>query len=114
MDAFIPISVLGSLGFTLYAITKTLTDYHLRKKMIEKGLVGEDASNILAKEQNIMSKYSSLKWGLIVLSGGIGLVIIDSIVDYRRNPTLPFGILAISISLGFLIYYFIVKNAKRD
>ncbi len=100
MDAFIPLSVLVPIGLTFYLITKTLTDYFLRKKMVEKGLVGEDAVKILTKELNEVNKYSSLKWGLIVLFGGIGLVLIELFVDFNTTRSLPFGILSISISLG--------------
>ncbi|MGB3465170.1 MAG: DUF6249 domain-containing protein, partial [Cyclobacteriaceae bacterium] len=99
-------------GLTFYYMTKALTDYYLRKKMVEKGLDGEDAAKILAKDLKIANKYSSLKWGLIILFGGIGLVLIEILVDFREASSLPFGILAISISVGFLIYYFIMKNSE--
>lgn len=114
MDAFIPLSVLVPIGLTFYLITKTLTDYFLRKKMVEKGMAGEDAVKILSKEMNEVNKYSSLKWGLIILFIGIGLVMTEFFVGYYHNPTLPLGILSICISLGFLIYYFIVKNARKN
>ena len=106
--------VLVPIGLTFYMITKTLTDYFLRKKMVEKGLVGEDAVKILSKEMNEVNRYSSLKWGLIILSGGIGLVIIEVFADWNELSSLPLGILSISISIGFLVYYFIVKNSRKN
>lgn len=114
MQSLIPLFVLAPIGITFYLITKVLTDYFLRKKMVEKGMLGEDATKILTKELNTVNKFSSLKWGLITLSSGIGLVLIEYLVDFEENTALPFGILAISISLGFLVYYFIVKNARKE
>ncbi|MEL6561621.1 MAG: DUF6249 domain-containing protein [Bacteroidota bacterium] len=114
MHAFIPLMILAPVGLTLYLITKTLTDYFLRKKMVEKGLVGEEAAKILTKEVNEVNRYSSLKWGLIILSGGIGLVFVEIFSGWYGNSSLPLGILSISISLGFLTYYFIVRNARKN
>lgn len=114
MNAFLPLMILGPVGLTFYLITKTLTDYFLRKKMVEKGLVGEEAAKILNKEVNEVNRYSSLKWGLIILSGGIGLVLVEMFSGWHANSSLPLGILSISISLGFLTYYFIVRNARKN
>lgn len=102
-----PIAVLGSLGIGIVTFTKVLTNYLLRKRMVDKGLAGEDAGELLKQQKE--NKYAALKWGLIILFGGIGLILLE-VLDYDRSSPLPFGVLATSISLGFLIYYFIVKK----
>lgn len=103
-----PISIIGSFGFTLYFFTKIVTDYILKKRMIEKGFVNEDTQAIF-KRHPATNQYSALKWGLLALSGGIGLIIIDYL-NVDMDSTLPFGILSVSLSVGFLAYYFIVKQ----
>ena len=108
-EVLMPVGVLGSLAAGLILFTRTLTDYYLKKRMVEKGMVGDDASQILRKQED--SRHSSLKWGLIILFGGLGLIIIDSI-QYRYESALPYGIFAVSVSLGFLLYYFLVKKQK--
>lgn len=113
-STLIPFTVLATIGLTFYGVTKLLTDYYLRKKMVEKGLVGEDAANILARDHEKMSRYSSLKWGLIVVFAGIGLLIINLAVDFHNDPSLPLAILAISIGLGFLVYYFIINSKAKQ
>ncbi|MEL7145303.1 MAG: DUF6249 domain-containing protein [Bacteroidota bacterium] len=113
-STLIPFTVLATIGLTFYGVTKLLTDYYLRKKMVEKGLVGEDASSILAKDYEQMSRYSSLKWGLIVVSAGIGFLINNVVGDFEREPSLALAILAISIGLGFLVYYFIVNGKTKS
>jgi hypothetical protein len=107
-----PISILGSLGLSLYYFTKILTDYILRKKMIEKGYMSEESQAIFKSYKADDNRLASLKWGLIVLCGGIGLIIIDAVGVSPDSP-LPYGIFSVSLSLGFLAYYFIAKKEVK-
>jgi hypothetical protein len=107
-----PVAILGSLGTSLYFFTKVLTDYILKKKMIEKGYMTEESQAIFKSYKNEGNKLSSLKWGLIVLCGGIGLIIIDALGVTPDSP-LPYGVFAVSLSIGFLSYYFMVRNEAK-
>ena len=80
----------------------------MKKKMIEKGYVNEETQSIF-KEHKVSNKYSALKWGLIIFSAGIALIVIDSL-DVQPDSTLPYGIFAVALSLGFMAYYYIVKK----
>ena len=93
---------------SVYYFTKVLTDYILKKKMIEKGFVNEDTQAIF-RQQSSTQKYSSLKWGLLALFGGIGLIILEYL-DVRPRSPMPYGIVAVALSLGFLVYYALVKK----
>jgi len=106
-----PVSIIGTFGLTLSFFIKTLTDYFLRKKMVEKGLVGVDASELLKNQEN--SKLASLKWGLIVFFGGIGLILLEAI-PYEKTSTLPFGVFAISLSAGFLTYFILARKISNE
>jgi hypothetical protein len=53
-----------------------------------------------------------LKWGLIILFGGLALILLEYIPTSPESP-LPYGLLAFSISLGFLIYYYLVNKDKK-
>jgi hypothetical protein len=107
-EVLMPISIIGSFGVSLYFFTKTLTDYILKKKMIEKGFVNDDTQAIF-RSGNVPNRYASLKWGLIALFGGMSLILIDYL-DVRRNSPTPYGIVAISLSIAFLIYFYLVKK----
>lgn len=107
-DFLTPVGVLATIAAGIGYFTKVLTDYKLRKKLIENKLVNPDAANIL-NDQELDGRYASLKWGLIILFAGIGLILIN-MVDFYRDSPLPFGIMAVSIALGFLTYFFVVKN----
>jgi hypothetical protein len=114
IDVLMPISIIGSFGLALYHFTRTLTDYILKKKMIEKGFVNDDTQAIFKQQQQAseINKYPSLKWGLIALFAGIGLIIMEYI-PVRPDSPLPYGLLAVSVSVGFLIYYFIVQREQK-
>ncbi|XOV93807.1 MAG: DUF6249 domain-containing protein [Bacteroidota bacterium] len=101
------VGVLGIIGYTAVTFTKMLTDYFLRKKIVDKGLESTDVSAFFKTEDK--AKYSALKWGLIILFGGIGLMLIE-LMPYSDESPMPYGVIATSIAIGFLTYYFIVKK----
>ena len=109
-DVLMPVTILGSLGGTVYFFTKVMTDYILKKKMIEKGFVNDDTQAIF-KQHTADNKYSSLKWGLIVFFAGLSLIIMEYVSVSPESP-LPYGLFAVAVSLGFLIYYFLVKQQE--
>ncbi len=111
-DVLMPIAILGSFGASLYYFTKVMTDYILKKKMIEKGYVNEDTQSIFRQQDRVENKYASLKWGLILLFAGLSLVVMEFVPTYGDSP-LPYGMFAVSVSLGFLIYYYLVKREVK-
>lgn len=110
-DVLGPIAIIGSFSVGIYLFTLTMTNYILRKKMIEKGFVSDEAQNIL-KTHTDQNKYSSLKWGLIALFSGLGLILMEYIPVSPNSP-LPYGLFAVSVSLGFLIYYFLIRREQK-
>ncbi len=112
-DVLMPLTILGSLGGSVYFFTKVMTDYVLKKKMIEKGFVNDDTQAIFKQHAaEAGNKYSSLKWGLIVFFAGLSLILMEY-VPVEPNSPLPYGLFAVSVSLGFLIYYFMVQKQNK-
>ena len=96
------------VGVTTIGTIKGITNYRLRKRMIEAGLVNSEAMELLndgAKE----SYYSSLKWGLIAFFGGIALVLINNL-DMYYDSAAAIGIVVIAASLGFLTYFVFMRR----
>ncbi len=118
-DVFMVIAVFGSISYAIATIVKSFSDHFLRKKIVEKAGSLENFGPELSESLKSLSansevnRYPSLKWGLLFLFAGIGLILIEYF-DYDYNSTLPFGILSASIALGFLIYYFIIKNESKE
>ena len=110
-DIIVPIGVIGIIFFGVVSIIRSVTDYQLRRKLIQLGHVDKEASYLLRKVND--NRASSLKWGLIILFLGIGLIIISVTGFEQQQSALPFGILAVSVSIGFLLYYFLRRNAEQ-
>ncbi len=106
--------------FAIYHIVKLFTDYLLRRKIVKAGHI--DKAGILEQKQVLndeSDRYPSLKWGLVALMGGLGLILIEilknlnpSLVNYH-DAVLPLGILLVFVSLGFLIYFLIMNTRKK-
>jgi hypothetical protein len=107
-EVLMPLAIFSGLGGSTYFFVKAMTDYILKKKMIEKGFVNDDTQAIF-KQHSDDGKYSSLKWGLLAFFGGLSLIIME-FVQVSPDSPLPYGLFAVSVSLGFLIYYFLVKK----
>lgn len=107
-EVLMAIAIIGGFGASIFFFTKVMTDYMLKKKMIDKGFVNDDTQAIF-KQHTTDGKFSSLKWGLIIFFAGLSLVIMEFIPTTPDSP-LPYGLFAVSVSLGFLMYYYIVKK----
>lgn len=116
-DVLIPAIVF----FGLYHMMKLVSEHLLKRKIIKAGRV--DKAGILEppKQSEEINRYPSLKWGLVALTAGLGFILIEilrqvnpALIDYH-NAVLPVGILLVFISLGFLIYFFIInrKSLKK-
>ena len=105
--------------FALYHILKSISDHLLRRKLI-KAEQYERVGILEAPKQtnDEVNKYPSLKWGLVAFMAGLGFILIEvlrattNLIDYR-DAVLPIGILLVFVSLGFLIYFFIMNGKKK-
>ncbi|UXE66173.1 MAG: hypothetical protein KA713_17210 [Chryseotalea sp. WA131a] len=111
-EVLMPIAILGTLGTSIYFFTKVMTDYILKKKMIDKGFVNDDTQAIFKNYKADDNKYASLKWGLIAFFAGLSLIIMEYVPVSPESP-LPYGLFAVAVSFGFLIYYFLVKRETK-
>ncbi|TSD66804.1 hypothetical protein FFF34_005215 [Inquilinus sp. KBS0705] len=83
-------------------------NFKLKKRIIESGNIDENALKFLDSISGVNSE--ALKWGLILLFGGIGLVVIELLPYYSEDSPLPYGIESIFLAIGFLAYYLLVRK----
>ncbi|MES2277205.1 MAG: hypothetical protein V4592_14350 [Bacteroidota bacterium] len=107
----------NSAFFVVTAIVVTIAwviiswyNYRLKKRIIDSGPLDDDALGFVKTLSG--SGTEALKWGCIIFSGGLGLVVID-FVKYEKGSSLPYGIEAMFIAAGFLVYYFAVKKQQQ-
>lgn len=104
--------VLVPIAFFLsvVAIAKILADYRARKKLIEKGIGAEEARAVLSSVGG-SSRESSLKWGLVAASVGMGLVVVD-LASFESGPIVP-GIVLLFAGAALVGHYLLRREAPR-
>lgn len=87
-----------------------LTNHNLKKKILNKENIDDKMFIIL----NNLTGFGSemLKWGIILLFGGVGLIVLE-FIPYNEDSPLLYGVMTVFVSFGFLSYYFLMKNQKK-
>ncbi|NCB07782.1 MAG: hypothetical protein EOM73_06430 [Bacteroidia bacterium] len=113
------IFVTAVVFYGIYEIFRVLSDHLLKRKLIKAGQYEKVGILEQPKPAEEVNKYPSLKWGLVALMLGLGFILIEvlrninpGLIDYQ-NAVLPIGILLVFVSLGFLIYFFIMNGKKK-
>lgn len=112
--------VIAAVFAGIYMVIKVFTDFLLKRKIIKSGHL--DRAGILEPIPATSSErnhYPTLKWGLVALMAGAGLILIEFLSRYGTirlddgyDSFLPFGIELVFISAGFLIYFLIINGKK--
>ena len=102
--------------FGFYHIIKIISEHILKSRIIKAGHIDKAGIMEPTRPGEEVNKYPSLKWGLVALMTGLGFIVIEvmrqvnpQLVDFQ-NAALPAGILLVFISLGFLIYFFMMNR----
>jgi asparagine N-glycosylation enzyme membrane subunit Stt3 len=108
-NACASIFVVGLFMLFILTVAKRIMDYRLKNKIIEKGIPETIISSILQTNPK-EDRNLNIKWFAILSGLGIGLIIV--------NYTQPLGIhslaiMAISISISFLGYFFYLKHSEK-
>lgn len=104
------IFVVGMFMFFIMAVMKKIFEHRLKNKIVDKGISEVVAQSILETKSTEENKNINIKWFSILAGIGIGLTGV--------NYTQPLGfhslaIMAFSISLSFLGYYFFTRNSGK-
>ena len=104
------IFVVGMFMYFIINIMKRIFEHRLKNKIVDKGISENIAQSILASQTTEDNKYANVKWFAILAGIGIGLTGV--------NYTQPLGfhslaIMAFSISLSFLGYYFFTRSSGK-
>ena len=107
-----PIVVIFTITYGILTLVKSILDYKLKRKILDKDNIEGVTFPSFAQQEANYDKIPFLKWGLIILFTGFGLIIIEVLgvkrIEYNPSP-LPFGIILVSVALGFLTYFGIMQ-----
>ena len=108
-DGLVASIILGICFWGFIGIIKSISEYRLINKLIEKSKeeIKIDSLNL----PNKLRSAGNLKWGIIILLSGIGLVSIHYLKLSSESP-LPYGIESIFIAAGFILLFFIEKYSN--
>jgi hypothetical protein len=100
---------LAIVFFAISFVIKSILDYSMKKKLIDKGLVDENVKHLF--------KYSgpangSLKWGMVLVAVG-GAVIIGRLAPYSWSDEATVSSMFILAGLALIVYYAISPKIGR-
>ncbi len=108
----IPVFVVITIALSILTLVKNILDYKLKRKILDKeNIANMEFPSIIEREVNY-DKIPFLKWGLIILFAGAGLILIEVFgFSFRTHQSsLPFGIVLMSVAMGFLTYFGIMQS----
>jgi len=85
-------------------------NYLLKRRIIKSGKLDENYLRLLTKQGN---KVSALKWGILFLFAGLGLVVIGLLPFQAETSPIPWGVEVIFIGAGFLTYFLLIRKDKE-
>ena len=100
--------IFAAIVIAVTTLIIALLNYRIKTRMIRSGLVDETAAKAFSSSFTNFH-IDTLKWGIILFSGAIGLILLNYI-PYNSDSTLPYGIEMAFLSAGFITYYYISKK----
>jgi hypothetical protein len=105
IESITTLIVFGSLLLGIIAIL----NFIIKMRILNSGVRDEQYVKLLTEQYT--RRPDVLKWGLLLLSGGIGLIVNHFIPGAMAFDTpLPYGIEAIFLALGLLVFHFMIEK----
>jgi uncharacterized protein DUF6249 len=111
MQELIPIVMFAGFFAMVFGVAYLKTRQNLA--MIDKGMNPKEFANRPAP-------YLNLKWGLLLIGSGLGLLLayiidmVSAVVDGEENPTIYFAMIAIFGGMGLIASYRVEKKELLD
>lgn len=99
--------------FTMIIIQ--LIKYRTRKRMIETNLDDENLVRAILETRGPKERRQNvLKWTLLGIFGGIGLIIQEFLPYQMDQSLLPLGVVTIFLSIGLLTFYLLITHFLKS
>ncbi|MCW3466093.1 hypothetical protein [Chitinophaga nivalis] len=93
----------------LTLIVIAFLNFLLKRRIIDAGQINEYYIKLLNKQPDALG---TLKWGILFLFGGLGLIV-TGFLPYPESSPIPWGVEAVALAAGFLVYYLIVRKQQQ-
>lgn len=108
----IPIAVTYIIFWGIISILRINRESKIKARMVELGHLEPEKQWITQKSASVADTYANLKYGILLVAVGIGLMLVKDL-DIEFNSSTMIGIVAIVAGLGFLVYFLIMKYLYR-
>jgi hypothetical protein len=108
MDAVEILVPLGFFGMIAY-IAKLIGDTRIRRKILDSAVSEEMAEALLDRNGGGLRTRSALKWGLILLALGAGVLLVDVLAIGFESP-LAYAVLLLATGTALLGFYLIERD----
>jgi len=107
-DVVVFLVPLGFFAMIAY-IAKVIGDTRIRRKVMEARVSADLADAILNQDWKEPSTLSALKWGLVIVALGAGLLLVDVFGIDFESP-LAYAVLFLATGTALLGYYLIERD----
>jgi hypothetical protein len=111
-DVVVFLVPLGFFAMIAY-IAKVIVDTRIRRKVLEARVSADVADAILNRNWKEPSTLSALKWGLVIVALGAGLLLVDLFGIDFESP-LAYALLLLSTGTALLGYYLIERDGDAS
>jgi hypothetical protein len=108
----VPVAFLALAFWSLTTIVRVLSDNHTRRKAIAAQMPPQHLPALFARQHD-GERRSALKWGIVLVSMGIGLMIVE-LIPFDEEGPFALGILAVAAGAGFLMYTTIAARMTEE
>jgi hypothetical protein len=103
-DFLIPISIFVCIAYSI----KVCVDAMVRRRMVDSGGSAELVNSLL-RDEELRRRHSSLRWGIVLLSVGLGFGLIEWF-GWRDVTPGAVAVLAGATGLGNLVFFAISRR----
>lgn len=112
MKQIMPFIVVIAFFIIIAVFILALYNYRLKKRIIEAGPLDETSLKFL--KQLSVSGTEAMKWAIILMTTGLGLIVIQFMPYSAVDSPVPYGVELMFAAAGFFLYYlFIRKNRDK-
>lgn len=92
-----------------------LMKYRIRKRIIETNLDDENVVKAILETTGSKERERNvLKWTLLGIFGGLGLIVQEFLPYSMDESMLPYGVVIIFLSTGLLLYYLLINHFLKN
>jgi hypothetical protein len=102
---FVPLGFFAMIAY----IAKVIGDTRIRRKVLEARVSADVAEAILSGDWKEPSTLSALKWGLVIVALGTGLLL-DDVFGIDFESPLAYAVLLLATGTALLGYYVIERD----